>query len=129
LLKGELIILNCSEGSEKTSPPVVTHLTRVSIRLTPDEDILMKQGADDKTVTPELVRQTGLHIADHHKRVAEMMEFLARHGFSFKVNKKAIYCYSSEVEAGVIKRLLLAEGFKDREFQIHLEYTRGWGML
>jgi hypothetical protein len=121
--------LNSSEDPEKKSPPIVTHLTRVGLVLSPDEDYLRDQTAGGRDVTPEMVRQAGACNADRHRRVAEMMEFLGRRGFNFKFSKDIIFCYSSEVEAGEIKRLLIAEGFRDREFQIHLEYTRGWGML
>jgi hypothetical protein len=58
-----------------------------------------------------------------------MMELLADHGFIFRAGKNAVYCYSNKVEAGEAKRLLFSAGFRDREFQIQLEYTRGWGML
>jgi hypothetical protein len=78
---------------------------------------------------PAAVRERGRHLAEHHARVASMMEFLEGHGFHFRTAKNAVHGPSTEVEAGEAKRLLLAAGFLDREFQIVLEYTRGWGML
>jgi hypothetical protein len=120
--------MNCSEGPDK-APPIVTYLTRVKISLVPDKDILAEQAAGKELVSPELVRQAGSGIADHYMRSAAMMELLAKHGFIFRVRKDAVYCYSNDVEAGEVKRLLLSAGFRDKEFQIHLEYTRGWGML
>ena len=76
-----------------------------------------------------MVRQAGTQADAHHARVAAMMEFLSGHGFSFICKANAVYSFSRDVEAGVVKRLLIGAGFKDREFQIVLEYTRGWGML
>lgn len=36
---------------------------------------------------------------------------------------------SARVEAGAVKRHLLARGFRDREFRVVLEYARQWGIL
>ena len=36
---------------------------------------------------------------------------------------------STDVEAGAVKRHLLARGFRDREFRVVLEYVRQWGVL
>lgn len=76
-----------------------------------------------------MVREAGARIAEHHARVAAMMELLDRHGFQFRAAKNAVHGTSAVVEAHEAKALLLAAGFHDREFQIVLEYTRGWGML
>jgi hypothetical protein len=121
--------MNRSEKSKEAPPPIVTHLTRVKFSLVSDDDMLAEAVSGKALIAPVMVKQAGSHIFDHYNRVAEMMELLAGHGFSCRAGKEAVYCYSSEVEAGEAKRLLLAAGFRDREFQIHLEYTRGWGML
>ena len=118
-----------SERPEEAQTPIVTHLTRVKFSLAPDDDRLAEAASDKELITPLMVNQAGRHISDHYTRVTKMMELLADHGFSFRAGKNAVYCYSNEVEAGEAKRLLLAAGFRDREFQIVLEYTRGWGML
>lgn len=118
-----------SERPKEAPTPVVTHLTRVKISLALDDDLLAEAASGKALIAPVMVNQAGKHIADHYTRVTKMMELLADHGFSFRAGKKAVYCYSSEVEAGEAKRLLLSAGFRDWEFQIQLEYTRGWGML
>jgi hypothetical protein len=123
-----VILMNRSE-KPKEAPPVVTHLTRVKFSLAPDDDMLEEAASGRKLITPLMVDQASKQISDHYNRVTKMMQLLADHGFSFRAGKKAVYCYSSEVEAGEAKRLLLSAGFRDREFQIQLEYTRGWGML
>lgn len=107
--------------------PIVTHVTEVKFRLFPEDDPL--NAAADEAVTPASVRRAGDRVADHYRRVAAMMELLAGQGFVFRAGKKMVHGYSREMEADDTKRLLLAAGFKDREFQIVLEYTRGWGML
>jgi hypothetical protein len=119
-----------SSGSpEEVRPPIVTHLTRVKLSLEPDIDSLAEAASGKSLITAAMVDQAGRQVADRYTRVIAMMELLAVHGFIFRTREKAVFCYSSEVEAGVAKRLLLSAGFRDREFQIHLEYDRGWGML
>jgi hypothetical protein len=108
---------------------IVTHLTQVRLSLIPDSDPLAPQAGQTEPLRPERVRDAGARIAEHHLRVATMMALLERHGFHCRAGKNAVLCSSSEVEAGEAKRLLLAAGFQDREFQIVLEYARGWGML
>ena len=122
-------MMNRSERPKEAQTPIVTHLTRVKFSLVPDDDRLAEAASGKKLITPLMVNQAGNIISNHYARVTKMMELLAERGFSFRAGKKAVYCYSSEVEAGEAKRLLLSAGFTDREFQIQLEYTRGWGML
>ncbi len=114
-------------GNNKRPTPIVTHVTEVKIPLLSDNNLLPVPDSD--SVTPASVRQAGDWMAEHYRRAAAMMDLLARHGFTFRAEKKVIHCYSSEMEAGDTKRLLGEAGFKDREYQIVLEYTRGWGML
>lgn len=108
-------------------PPIVTHLTRVSLQIAPNWGDYRQVFAGP--VGPETVRQLGRIAADRAERVAAMMDLMAALNFDFEAGKNSICCYSNTVEAGEIKRMLLAAGFKDKEFQIVLEYTRGWGML
>ncbi len=118
-----------SSGSPEEAPPIVTHLTRVKLSLEPDSDPLAEAASGKSLITAAMVDHAGRQVAERYARVIAMMELLAVHGFVFRTREKAVFCYSSEVEAGVAKRLLLTAGFRDREFQIHLEYDRGWGML
>ena len=115
--------------SGEAPTPIVTHLTRVKLALEPDSDLLAAAAEGESLISAALVGEAGGQIADRYARVIAMMELLAVHGFIFRTKKKAVFCYSAEVEAGEVKRLLLSAGFRDREFQIHLEYDRGWGML
>lgn|GEM_PF-820612 len=113
---------------QKYGPPVVTHLTRVKLWLAPDESYWENVGRGVK-VDAAAVREAGRLMTKRANRVAAMMDVMASKGFIFEADKMAIYCYSTTVEAYEIKRDLIAAGFKDPEFQILLEYTRGWGML
>lgn len=116
------------ESSKLGRTPVVNHLTQVRLRLTPDEAYWDSVRRKVK-VDPQAVRQAGRVMAERADRVAAMMDIMAARGFIFEAEKMAVYCYSNKVEAYEVKRDLLAAGFKDPEFQIVLEYTRGWGML
>lgn len=109
-------------------PPIVTHVTTVSLQLAPNLDDCRRQVCAGPVV-PETVRQLGRLAAERTDRVVAMMDFMDALGFRFEARKNTVRCYSNAVEAGEIKRMLLAAGFKDKEFQIVLEYTRGWGML
>jgi hypothetical protein len=110
---------------EKTA--VVTHITRVALSLVPEAQVL--EVLYSQLPTPAAVRAVGKMMADRTERVAEMMELLEKQGFSFERDKQTIFAYSNTVEAYEVKRDLIRAGFADREFQIYLEYTRGWGML
>ncbi len=115
--------------SVKKSEPIVTHVTEVKISLAYDHGVLKKRNAGHEAVTQSMVVEAGKNILSHYERVALMMDLLERHGFTLRMGKNAVYCFSDEVEAKTAKRLLLDAGFKDRDFQITLVYTRGWGML
>ena len=62
-------------------------------------------------------------------RAAEMASALAARGFSVRVERRRFVAESTTVEAQDAKRALLARGFRDREFQVQLEYVRQWGVL
>lgn len=108
--------------------PMVNHLTRVVLK--PLEDPFSY--APLKTGTPatvEQVRQFGEGLKDRAERVAAMMEALADRGFTLHFAKDRIFADSTEIEAQEAKRYLLEQGFRDREFQIFLEYARKWDVL
>jgi len=113
-----------SQSPRAIANRIVTHVTEVSIGLSPEEE--PRKG---EPLSPSAVRNAGSRLAERYARVATMMELLERHGFVLRAGKDAVICTSTEMEAGETKRLLLGAGFADREFQIVLEYTRGWGML
>ena len=113
---------------DQKNKPVVTHVTRVLLSLTPDmNEFSQKMLA--ASLTPETVRQSGDIFKARADRVAAMMEFLQGLDFSFELKKQTIIAFSTEVEAYEVKQQLKKAGFQDREFQILLDYTRGWGML
>ena len=106
----------------------VNHVTRVILHLLDDPipyDIITKA----EPLTPNVVRQFSIHLQTRLERVAVMMELLAGKGFVLLQGKTCIYADSETVEAQEAKRYLLESGFRDREFQISLEYTRKWGMM
>lgn len=113
---------------QKNRPPIATHLTQVKLRLAPDESYWENVRRGVK-VDAAAVRQAGQLMAERANRVAAMMDVMAARGFVFEADRMVINCYSGKVEAYEIKQDLIAAGFKDPEFQIVLEYTRGWGML
>ncbi|MCX7781110.1 MAG: hypothetical protein N2491_09395 [Negativicutes bacterium] len=113
---------------EKTYNEVVNHLTRVVLHLRPDPACYEMVNKADK-VTPELIRDFSRAVAGRPLRVAAMMDALAAIGFEFTAHNNVIYADSQTVEAYEVKEYLLKQGFKDREFQIILEYARKWGML
>lgn len=121
-------IVNESDTIKNTTP-IVTHLTQVTISLLPEDHLFTTPEKNNESVTTDMIRQMAGQTADHMARVISMMELLAAHGFVFHADRKAIHGFSREMEAGEAKRLLLSSGFSDRDFQIVLEYTRGWGML
>lgn len=109
--------------------PIVTHLTQIVFHLTPMREEMEEAGLWRGTIDAGQVRKAGQLMHQRTERIAGMMDLLAAQGFSFEVKKSIIYAFSNEVEAFEAKHSLLEAGFKDREFQIVLEYTRGWGML
>jgi hypothetical protein len=63
------------------------------------------------------------------ERAAEIVAALARHGFSVRREGDRLVADSDRVEAQDAKRYLRALGFRDREYQVFLEYVRAWGIL
>ncbi len=116
------------EDEQLDTPPVVTFITRVSMQIGQDEFCRekLKRGAE---ISPETIRELGNRQKEQADRIADMMDILKKDGFSFEAAPGVVYAYSNKVEAFEAKQLLLSNGFRDRDFQIVLEYTRGWGML
>jgi len=108
--------------------PIVTYVTRVGLKLELDPDVCSAVHSGN-AVGPEMIRDLSAKMAERMERVAAIMELLATKGFIFEIDKQVVYACSNKVEAQEIKRCMLNAGFKDREFQVLLEYTRGWGML
>lgn len=106
-------------------PPVVTHRTSVILALAPDMTITAAE-QDLVTITPEVVQQAMYFHAD---RVVGIMAVLARLGFEFSIKEHTVTAYSDQIEAYEVKKEIKNAGYVDREFQIVLEYTRGWGMM
>lgn len=109
--------------------PIVTHLTQIVLHLTLNREDIEEANCWQGNIGPGEIRRLGEIMARRTERVAAMVELLASYGFTFEVKKSVVHAYSNQVEAFEAKRSLLEAGFKDREFQIVLEYTRGWGML
>ena len=107
---------------------VVNHLTRVVLHLRPDPDCYQTVNKA-KQVTPQLVKDFSQVLAHRAERVAAMMDALQTLGFEFIAKEDVIYADSKQVEAFEVKEFLISKGFKDREFQIILEYARKWDML
>lgn len=106
----------------------VNHVTRIILHLLDDPipfDIIEKAEA----IGPDCVRQFAGHLQNRLERVAAMMELLAAKGFVFQYSKNCICAESEVFEAQETKKYLLENGFRDREFQVWLEYTRKWGMM
>ena len=62
-------------------------------------------------------------------RAEAIARTLAARGFSVRRERRRLVADSTVVEAQEAKRALLACGFRDREFQVQLEYVRQWGIL
>jgi hypothetical protein len=109
--------------------PIVTYLTQIVFHLTLNKEDIEQAAIWQGTIGSNHVRRLGELMIKRTERVAAMMDVLFALGFEFEVKKNVVYANSDQVEAFEAKRSLLEAGFKDREFQIILEYTRGWGML
>lgn len=108
--------------------PVVHHNTRVTLKLPPawksEQPIVRKASVDREKILAQ-----GEEFRLRSERVVAMMDFLAGLGFRLSSGTNCVYADSTEIEAGDIKKRLIAAGFRDWEFQIVLEYTRKWGMM
>ncbi len=62
-------------------------------------------------------------------RAEELAGALALRGFSIRRVAGRLVAESDRVEAQDAKRYLRSLGFRDRDFQVFLEYVRQWGIL
>ncbi len=63
------------------------------------------------------------------ERAGDLARALAERGFALRRERRRVVADSTTVEAQDAKRYLLSLGFRDREFQVFLEYVRRWGIL
>jgi hypothetical protein len=105
--------------------PIISHHTYIIVNLN-------NQGPEklnSNDVTIDQLRRAGELTKVHYDKVAAIMEALAAIGFQFLAVNGRVYAVSDTVGAREAKEYLLKKDFKDTDFQIHLEYTRGWGMM
>lgn len=62
-------------------------------------------------------------------RAEELAGALALRGFAVRRDGGRLVAESDRVEAQDAKRYLRSLGFRDRDFQVFLEYVRAWGVL
>jgi len=105
--------------------PIVNHVTRVRLALTASLPI----DFTGEKIQAHHLRETGNFVKEHYDKIAAIMDVLAELEFRLSADESYIYGESATVGAREAKEYLLAKGFHDRDFQINLEYTRGWGMM
>jgi hypothetical protein len=105
--------------------PIVNHVTLIRIGLHANLPIDLSTLAEG----PHRLREAGVLAKAHYDKLAAMMEALAELEFVFSTDKNYLYGKSETIGAREAKEYLLAKGFQDQDFQIHLEYSRGWGMM
>ena len=62
-------------------------------------------------------------------RGAALAAALSAAGFALRTERGRLVAASATVEAAEAKGLLRALGHADREYRVHLEFTRRWGFL
>ena len=62
-------------------------------------------------------------------RAEDLVRALALQGFAVRREPGRLVAESDRVEAQDAKRYLRSLGFRDREYQVFLEYVRAWGVL
>jgi hypothetical protein len=105
--------------------PIINHRTCIIVNLTGQGS----EGWKDSEVTIDQIRKAGEWIKIHYDKVAAMMEALTAIGFQFSAVNGRVYAVSDTVGAREVKEYLLKQGYQNTDFQIHLEYARGWGMM
>jgi len=105
--------------------PIVNHVTFIRIGLSASLPIDLSTPAEG----PYRLREAGILAKAHYDKLAAIMEALTELEFVFSTDKYYLYAKSETVGAREAKEYLLAKGFQDQDFQIHLEYSRGWGMM
>ncbi len=72
---------------------------------------------------------TRVTVDSSAERAEDVARALALRGFSVRRDGHRLVAESDEVEAQDAKRYLRSLGFRDREYQVFLEYVRAWGVL
>ena len=72
---------------------------------------------------------TRITVDPGEERAADVIRALAAWGFSLRRDGDRLVAESDRVEAQDAKRYLRSLGFRDREYQVFLEYVRAWGVL
>ncbi len=63
------------------------------------------------------------------ERAPDLVAALAAFGFVVRREGGRVVAESDRIEALDAKRYLRALGYRDREFEVFLEYVRRWGVL
>lgn len=105
--------------------PIVNHVTLIRMGLAVNLPIDLNTPQEG----PHRLREAGILAKAHYDKLAAIMEALTELKFVFSTDKNYLYAKSETVGAREAKEYLLAKGFQDQDFQIHLEYSRGWGMM
>ncbi len=105
--------------------PIVNHVTFIRMGLAVNLPIHLNTPQEGS----HRLREAGILAKAHYDKLAAIMEALTELKFVFSTDKNYLYAKSEIVGAREAKEYLLAKGFQDQDFQIHLEYSRGWGMM
>ncbi|WP_333595054.1 hypothetical protein [Anaerospora hongkongensis] len=105
--------------------PIVNHVTFIRMGLAVNLPIHLNTPQEGS----HRLREAGILAKAHYDKLAAIMEALTELKFVFSTDKNYLYAKSEIVGARDAKEYLLAKGFKDQDFQIYLEYSRGWGMM
>lgn len=101
---------------------IVDYVTKIVLNL-PDFNFILNK--TDVTDIQEVIKKQKAGI----NTLEQILKFLSQKDFKYYPQKNKIIAYSDTVEAWKIKQELLAEGFKNNDFSIQLEYKRKWGTL
>jgi hypothetical protein len=72
---------------------------------------------------------TRITVDSSAERATDVVRALALQGFSVRRERDRVVAESDRVEAQDAKRYLRSLGFRDRDYQVFLEYVRAWGVL
>ena len=65
----------------------------------------------------------------HPQNAALSAFFRSQAGWTMQAHKNGWLAVAYQGEGEEVKRRLRTQGFADRDFQIRVEYQRGWGFL
>ncbi len=72
---------------------------------------------------------TRIRVDAGAERAPDLVRALAAFGFAVRREGGRVVAESDRIEALDAKRYLRALGFRDRDFEVFLEYVRRWGVL